>query len=110
MAFRRQFWRWGLTLFVLISVSTAQAQTKASQRYPGPWFEVSQEVREILTRNHVLACAEAAARQSSENPGEFLLYCTRDEEIWTSWRIEPAKHRLVGPGKLLEGIPLPDGY
>jgi hypothetical protein len=110
---RRQFSRYNLTLSVLMLLaSTADARTKASpsQQYPGPWLEVSQAIRDVLTLNNVLACTQAAGRQSSQNPGEFLLYCTRDEKVWTSWRVEPAAHRLRGPGKLLEGIPLPDSY
>lgn len=110
---RRQFSRYSLTLSVLMLLaSTAEARTKVapSQQYPGPWLEVSQAIRGVLTVNNVLACTQAAGRQSSQNPGEFLLYCTRDEKVWTSWRVAPAAHRLRGPGKLLEGIPLPDTY
>jgi hypothetical protein len=50
------------------------------------------------------------ARQSSLNSGEYLLYCTRDEKHWTSWRVQTASHKLRGPDKLIEGIPLPDPY
>jgi hypothetical protein len=49
-------------------------------------------------------------RQSSRNPGEYLLYCTRDEKLWTSWRVQPAAHKVRGPGKLFEGIALPESY
>jgi hypothetical protein len=49
-------------------------------------------------------------RQSSRKPGEYLLYCTRDEKFWTSWRLQPATQTVHGPGDLFEGIPLPDGY
>ncbi|MGZ5988815.1 MAG: hypothetical protein ACXWLC_09495 [Rhizomicrobium sp.] len=49
-------------------------------------------------------------RQSPRNPGEYLLYCTRDEKLWTSWRVQPAANKVRGPGKLFEGITLSDSY
>ena len=41
---------------------------------------------------------------------EYLLYCTRDEKVWTSWHVEPAARKVRGPGKLFEDIPPPDSY
>jgi hypothetical protein len=78
--------------------------------FPGPWLEVTQEIRDILTLNKVSACTQAAARASSQNPGEYLLYCTSDEKLWTSWHIQAGARFVRGPGKLLEGIAPPDGY
>jgi len=49
-------------------------------------------------------------RHSSRNPDEYLLYCTRDEKLWTSWRVHLAAHKVRGPGKVFEGIALSDGY
>jgi hypothetical protein len=37
-------------------------------------------------------------------------YCTTDEKLWTSWRVQPATHEVCGPGKLFEGIALPNSY
>jgi hypothetical protein len=84
--------------------SPSEAKISPSEEYPGPWREVTQEVRDFL------ACDQAAGRQSSLNSGEYLLYCTRDEKHWTSWRVQTATHKLRGPDKLIEGIPLPDPY
>ena len=81
-----------------------------SEEYPGPWREVTQEVRDFLALHKVYACNQVVGRQSSHNSGEYLLYCTRDEKHWTSWRVQPATHKLRGPDKLIEGIPLPDSY
>jgi len=36
-----------------------------SERFPGPWLEVTQEIRDILTLNKVSACSQAAGRESS---------------------------------------------
>jgi hypothetical protein len=93
-----------------VSAANARSAFSASAHYPGPWLEVSQEIREILALHNVSACTQAAGRQSSRDAGEYLLYCTRDEKVWTSWHVEPATHKVRGPGKLLEGIPPPDSY
>jgi hypothetical protein len=103
--------RCGLALLVLTCLlGTADARPRLSEKFPGPWLEVTQEIRDLLTLNNVSACSQAMGRQSSRNPDEYLLYCTRDEKLWTSWRIQPAAHKVRGPGKLFEGIALSDSY
>jgi hypothetical protein len=105
--------RFCVMLFVLtpwIGASFAQPELSPSEQYPGPWVEVPQEVRDLLALRKVSACSEAVGRQSSRNPSEYLLYCTQDERHWTSWRVQPAIHKVHGPGKLYEGIPAPNGY
>ncbi|HEX4989239.1 MAG TPA: hypothetical protein VFW91_10705 [Candidatus Binatia bacterium] len=105
--------RCGLCLFVLTSLADstyARTSFSPSELYPGPWLEVTQEVRDFLADQKISSCNEAAARQSSHDPGEYLLYCTEDETHWTSWRVRPATHMLHGPGKLLDGIPAPGNY
>ena len=107
----RAGFRYGLTLLGLTCLlGTADARPKPSERFPGPWLEVTQEIRDVLALNNVAACSQAVGRQSSRNPDEYLLYCTRDEKLWTSWRIQPAAHKVRGPGKLFEGIALSDSY
>ena len=88
----------------------ARSKPSPSEQYPGPWFEITEEVRETLALHKVTACNEAVARQSSTHPGEYLLYCTQNERHWTSWLVQPATHKVRGPSRLLEGIPLPDAY
>jgi len=105
--------RCGLTLFLLTpwnDAAIAQPKFLPLQQYPGPWLEITQEVRDFLALHKVSACNQAAGRQSSRNSGEYLLYCTQDGRYWTSWRVQPLAHKVRGPGKLLEGIPPPDAY
>jgi len=105
--------RCGLILSVITPLAaTAFAQPKfsLSQQYPGPWVEITQEVRDVLALHKISACNEAVERQSSRISGEHLLYCTQDEKHWTRWHVQPATHKVRGPSKLLEGIPLPDSY
>lgn len=105
--------RFCLTLFVLMpwtGASYAQPELSPSEQYPGPWVEVPQEVRDLLALRKISACSAAVGRQSSRNPSEYLLYCTQDERHWTSWRVQPATHKVQGPGKLFEGIPTPNSY
>lgn len=89
---------------------TADARPLPSEEFPGPWLEVTQEIRDLLAVNKVSACSQAAGRQSLRNPGEYLLYCTSDEKVWTGWRVRPAARAVRGPSRLLQGIALPDGY
>ena len=107
----RAVFRCGLALLGLTCwLGTADARPKPSERFPGPWLEVTQEIRDVLDLNKVSACSQAMGRQSLRNPSEYLLYCTRDEKLWTSWRVQLAAQKIRGPGKLFEGIALSDGY
>lgn len=88
----------------------ARSMPLPSERYPGPWLEVTQEVRDFLTLNKISACSQAAGRESPSNPGEYLLYCTLDGKFWTSWRVQPAARSVRGPGRLFRDIAPPTGY
>ena len=99
-----------LGLTCLLGTADARSMLLPSERFPGPWLEVTQEIRDLLALNNVSACSQAAGRESSRNPGEYLLYCTSDEKLWTSWRVQPAAHTVRGPGRLFQDIALPDGY
>jgi hypothetical protein len=99
----------GLTC-CLLGTADAGSKLSPSEQFPGPWLEVTQQIRDILTLNKISACGQAMARQSSQDPDEYLLYCTRDEKIWTSWHVKPAAQKIRGPYRLSEDIPLPDGY
>ena len=98
-----------LGLTCLLGAAEARPPLPAD-RFPGPWFEATQEIRDFLAQNKISACSQAAARESSRNPGEYLLYCTSDEKIWTSWRVQPATRTVRGPFRLLHGIAMPEGY
>jgi hypothetical protein len=99
-----------LGLTCLLGTADARPMLLPSEQFPGPWLEITQEIRDVLTLNKVSACSQAAGRESSRAPGEYLLYCTSDEKHWTSWRVQPAAHTVRGPGRLFPGIALPDGY
>jgi hypothetical protein len=99
---------WGLTC--LLGTAHARPMLLPSEQFPGPWLEVTQEIRDVLALHKVSACSQAAGRESSRDPGEYLLYCTSDEKLWTSWRIQPAARTVRGPGRLFHGIAPPDGY
>lgn len=94
----------------MLCTAEARPTPLPSERYPGPWLEVTQEVRDFLTLNRISACSQAAGRVSSSNPGEYLLYCTSDEKVWTSWRVRPAARTVRGPGRLFKDIAPPSGY
>jgi hypothetical protein len=97
-----------LGLTCLLRTADARPMLLQSEQFPGPWLEVTQEIRDVLALNKVSACSQAARRESSRNPGEYLLYS--DEKLWTSWRVRPAARTVRGPGRLFQGIALPDEY
>ncbi|WP_057836538.1 hypothetical protein [Bradyrhizobium jicamae] len=99
-----------ILLACLVGTADARPMLSPAEQFPGPWLEVTQEVRDILTLNKVSACSQAAGRESSRNPGEYLLYCTSDEKRWTSWRVQPAARSVRGPSGLFRDIGLPEGY
>ena len=99
-----------LGLTCLLGSADARPMLTPEAQYPSPWLEVSQEVRDVLVLNRVAACSQAAGRESPSNPGEYLLYCTSDEKLWTSWRVQPPARTVRGPGRLFQDIALPDGY
>ena len=73
---RKVAYHLGLVLLGLTSVlcaADARPMLLPSEEFPGPWFEVTQEIRDILALNKVSACSQAAGRESSRNPGEYLL-------------------------------------
>src|SRR2546430_16788022 len=74
-----------LGLTSLLRTADARPMLLPSEQFPGPWLEVTQEIRDVLVLNKVSACSQAVGRQSSRNSGEYLLYCTTDEKLWTSW-------------------------
>jgi hypothetical protein len=98
----------GLTCW--LSTADARPMLLLSEQFPDPWLEVTQEIRDVLALNKVSACSQAAGRESSRTPGDYLLYCTSDEKLWTSWRVQPAARTVRGPGRLFQGIALPQGY
>ena len=99
-----------ILLTCLIDTVDARPMLSPAEQFPGPWLEVTQEIRDILTSNKVSACSRAAGRESLRNPGEYLLYCTSDEKRWTSWRVQPAARTVRGPGRLFRDIGPPEGY
>jgi hypothetical protein len=94
----------------LLGAADSGSKLSPSEQFPGPWLELTQEIRDVLTLNNVSACSQAMGRQSSQDPGEYLLYCTRDEKRWTSWHVQPATRTVRGPFTLSEDIPPPDDY
>ena len=92
--------RCGLTLLGLTCLlGTADARPKLlpSEQFPGPWAEVAEEIREVLALNKVFACSQAVARQSSRDPGDYLLYCTRTRSFGRAGACNPRRTRFAAP-------------
>jgi hypothetical protein len=103
--------RCGMTLLVLAWLALAVhagPTLSLAHRYPGPWAELTQGVRDVLELRKVTACSWAMARQSARHPGDYLLYCSSDAQHWTRWRVQPAAQKVRGPGDIVDGIPPPN--
>jgi hypothetical protein len=48
-----------LGLACLVGTADARPMLLPSEQFPGPWLEVTQEIRDILTLNKVSACSQA---------------------------------------------------
>ena len=103
-----------LVVFALVPLACladARSKPSPSEIYPGPWLEITQEIRDTLTLRKVSVCNEAVGRQSSLDSGEYSLHSAlKTRSIRTSWLVKPPAHKVRGPGNLLDGIPLPDTY
>ena len=88
-----------LGLTCLLGTAHARPMLLPSERFPGPWLEVTQEIRDLL-RSEQSFCAAVRPRDAnlSLNPGEYLLYCTSDEELWTSRRVTTGGAHRSRPG------------
>jgi hypothetical protein len=109
----KALFRSGLTLLGLTflpGTADTRPNISPSEEFPGRWLEVTQDIRDVLTLNKVSACSQAMGRQSSHDPGDYLLYCTRDEKLWTSWRVQPTAQKIRGPNRLFEDMAPPDSY
>ena len=80
-----------LSLTCMLGTADARRMLLPSEQFPGPWLEVTQEIRDVLTLNKVSACSQAAAREFSRTPGEYLLYCTSDEKLGQAGAYNPRR-------------------
>mgnify|MGYP007022264338 CR=1 FL=1 len=69
-----------------------------AERYPGPWVsDVDLAITRALIRNNVSGCGQYKYRSSSQNSGEYLVYCSRDGETWTAYIVWPNVEKAMGP-------------
>ena len=93
---RRQLFRCCLVLAVLTSLASAanaRPGFSASEHYPGPWLEITQEIREVLALHKISACNQAAGRQSSRKAGNisYIARATRKSGPAGTWSLRHAK-------------------
>ena len=101
-----------LVVFALVPVACladARSKPSPSEIYPGPWLEITQEVRDTLTLRKVSACNEAVGRQSSVDSGNIFCIALKTRLIGQAGSLS-RRRKGGGPGTLLDGIPLPDTY
>ena len=58
----------------MLGTADARSALLPSEQFPGPWQEVTQEIRDLLALNKVSACSQAAGRESSAAPA--IICCT----------------------------------
>lgn len=83
---------------------TAAENTKGSGElaydYPGAWqSDAPGDIIRALAVNDVRGCGEFHHKASVRNSGEYLVYCTRDGQTWTSYLVWPNVDRISGPAR-----------
>lgn len=83
---------------------TAAESTRGSGEladdYPGAWqSDAPGNIIRALAVNNVRGCGEFHHKASVRNSGEYLVYCTRDGQTWTSYLVWPNVDRISGPAR-----------
>lgn len=79
-----------------------------AQRYPGPWSsEFKLEIARTLAKNQVRGCGEFYYRAASGGSNEYLVYCTRDGNVWSSYLAFTSAETVMGPYGPDASLPLP---
>ncbi|MFZ3585570.1 hypothetical protein ACOI1H_26245, partial [Loktanella sp. DJP18] len=93
------FWS-GRWLF-LGEEGVAQAKNQdVAEEYFGAWrSDAPTNLVQTLISNNVRGCGEFHYKPSSQNSGEYLVYCTPDGHTWTAYLVWPNVHRISGPAE-----------
>ena len=84
-----------------LSACSNEPPPTIAERYPGTWHtSFSIPISKVLVKNKITSCGEYKYRPSSLNPGEYLVYCTRDGESWTSYIVWPNIGKASGPHRI----------
>ena len=62
-----------LGLTCLLGTADARPMLLPSEQFPGPWLEVTQEIRDVLSLNKVSACSQAAGTRIVAQPRRISL-------------------------------------
>ena len=77
--------------------STATAAGLAS-KYPGPWLtDWHRGIAQALAAKRVRGCGEFRYRPHTASSGEFLVRCTADGRLWTTYLVWPSVGDVMGP-------------
>lgn len=69
-----------------------------SERYPGPWREdFNMGITKALASKEVRGCGQYKYRESRNDRGEYLVYCTRDGNNWTAYLVWENTGDVTGP-------------
>lgn len=69
-----------------------------SERYPSPWQEdLNMDITKALASKDIRGCGWYKYRESSNNRGEYLVYCTSDGSNWTGYLVWANTGDVIGP-------------
>ena len=91
-------------VLALVGLCSCGSEPPPSQRYPGPWIDVTTnlDLMRTLDANQVRGCGEMMGKVAKGTEGkhaEYLLYCTRDGTNWAAWLVWPAIGKVSGPSQ-----------
>jgi hypothetical protein len=68
--------------------------------YLGEWrSDTPINIVRTLVANNVRGCGEFQHKPSTQNSGEYLVYCTQDGRSWNAYLVWPNVNRISGPAR-----------
>ena len=96
----RAYLRCGLMLLGLTCLlGTADARPKLlpSEQFPGPWAEVTEEIREVLALNKVFACSRQWPVNRRATPATICCTAHRTRRFGQAGACNPRRTRFAAP-------------
>jgi hypothetical protein len=71
-----------------------------AERYPGPWHEeFNADIARALAAKSITGCGQFKFKASSQDSGEYVVYCTRDGESWVAYLVWTKVNEVIGPNQ-----------
>ena len=87
-----------LLLLLGLLLPLAASAESVKDMYPGPWvYDFNNNITSALAQAKVKGCGIYRYRVSRSSNSEYLVYCSRDNEIWKAYMVWPNISKVMGP-------------